>query len=219
MKYSLNYNVSPIYLKKANEIKLPYAKRDKAVALYEQYKVPISIKLGTNPDWKDLSEINVLCQNNLIVGIYLPTQIEEANNAKIKFYYAQPITSYEDFNYLKKVGAAQFILGAPLFFDRETIKDVSVRALPNLAYVGPFTLSDHVHGTWIRPEDINKYNDLIDICEFYANDHNKEEALYRVYAEDKYWKGNLTAIITNLNHNGISAGFPEDLVEKRKTCK
>ena len=88
---------------------------------------------------------------------------------------------------LKELGACYIKLDAPLFFNLPKVKKIGIpiRAVPNVAYDDNIDRIDGVCGTWIRPEDIDAYGQYIDTVEFGDCDQKKEQAMYRIYAEDK----------------------------------
>lgn len=85
------------------------------------------------------------------------------------------------------MGACYVRLDAPLFFDLPNVKKIGIpiRAVPNVAYNDGLDRTDGVCGTWIRPEDLEAYGEYIDAVEFEDSDLKKEQAMYRIYAEDK----------------------------------
>ena len=79
---------------------------------------------------------------------------------------------------------------------------IPLRAMPNIAYIPYIPHENGIIGGWVRPEDTEAYGQYIDTFEFYTfKALEKEAALYKVYAENKTWQGNLNLIIENLNFN------------------
>ena len=54
--------------------------------------------------------------------------------------------------------------------------------------------------------------------EFKDCDTKKEQALYRLYAEQKAWPGELSMIITNLDHDGLNRLISSEASLKRMNC-
>ena len=111
-------------------------------------------------------------------------------------------------------------LAEPLFFEMDIVKQfgVPVRMVPNVAYIDGLPREDGVCGTWVRPEDLDLYEDYVEVVEFEDANLKKEQALYRIYAEQKNWPGDLQMIITNLNHDGLNRIIVPDFAEKRLNC-
>lgn len=120
----------------------------------------------------------------------------------IKFYYKYPVTSLYEARALKDLGVCYILTGTPLLFNLKALSryDIPLRAIPNLAYEPYLKHKNGIIGGWIRPEDTDKYGEYISVFEFYAPKAlDKESALYHVYAENKYWPGNLNLLIENLD--------------------
>lgn len=118
------------------------------------------------------------------------------------------------------MGACYVRLDAPVFFNMPAAKKVGVpiRVVPNIAYNDGFTRIDGVCGTWIRPEDLEAYGEYVDAVEFEDCDQKKEQAMYRIYAEDKEWPSDLGLLITNLNHAGSNRMIGSEYSLRRIDC-
>ncbi len=74
-------------------------------------------------------------------------------------------------------------------------------------------------GGWFRPEDLNEL-DAIDVCEFQTDNIQQEQALYRIYAEQKQWPGRLEIILKNFNNEEIiNRMIPPEFQERRNNCR
>ena len=144
----------------------------------------------------------------------------------VRFYYKYSITSFYELKALKDLGVCYVLVGIPLFFDLDNVAkyEIPLRVIPNIAYEPYLPHENGVCGQWIRPEDVEKYEKYIDVLEFYAVGENKvqkEAAIYKIYAEDKTWPGNLNLIIDNLNFNVDNRLFyaEDNIAERRMNCK
>ena len=119
------------------------------------------------------------------------------------------------------MGACYVRVGGSLFFSLDKVKllGAHVRAVPNVAFDDGLDREDGVVGTWIRPEDLDVYAHYIDTIEFMDCDLKKEQALYRIYIEQKAWPGDLGLIVTGLNHTGVNRMIHPDLAEYRVKCR
>lgn len=95
---------------------------------------------------------------------------------------------------------------------------VPIRAVPNVAYYATLPFDNGVIGSWIRPEDLYLYEEFISAVEFEDCDIKKEQALFRIYAEQKAWAGDLGMIITNLDYPGVNRMLPSSLTKRRMNC-
>ena len=99
------------------------------------------------------------------------------------------------------------ILAAPLCFDLKKVKaktQIPIRLCPNLAFDAYIPRANGICGSWIRPEDVEIYEEWVDTLEFITDDLSKESTLFHIYAENKVWPGNLNLLLTNFNVNSMS---------------
>lgn len=144
----------------------------------------------------------------------------------VRFYYKYFTTSFYELEALKDLGVCYILVGIPLIFDLKNVAayGIPLRAIPNIAYEPYLPHTDGICGQWIRPEDVDKYGEYINVLEFYTSGNNKvqkEASLFEIYAEDKNWPGNLNLIIDNLNYNVDNRLFyyEENLAERRMNCQ
>lgn len=228
MRVCLNNNLEYSYLKKADEIKFKWKDRKGIERYHETYPeanfiLEHNILSDTEIDYKWVKDTEIIIQKNLILSL---NSYEEAKTAKeygLKFYLNFPITSYYDLNNICELLEPYYVvLGAPLFFDLDNVKkriDIPIRAIPNVAF-DDMPRKNGVVGTWFRPENMEEYEDYIDIIEFKVEpgENKKEQGLYRVYFESKNWPGQLNDIITNLNYEGLNRMIPPEATSKRIDC-
>lgn len=223
MKYCLSSRQEAAYLSKADEIKVEFRDKDSIPDLIEKYPgKTIILECFSNSviDWKEIKKWNILARENFIMCVGSIANAKECKENNIKFYMGYPVKTYYELNALKDFGVCYVRLGEPLFFEMDNVKkfDIPIRAIPNVAYVDGLPREDGVCGTWIRPEDLDAYESYISVCEFEDADLKKEQAMFRIYAEQKNWPGDLSMIITNLNHIGVNRMILPDIVEKRLNC-
>lgn len=224
MKYCLNNNQSYEYLQKADEIKILYQYRNKIIDYIEKYPNKTIILDKKNNweiiDWEEIKRYNIMTQHNFIMALYDPSDITNCKKHGIKFYLNYPITTFYELQSLKDLGVEYALIDSPLVQDIVNAAAIGVplRVVPNVAYYAFIPRDEGVCGSWIRPEDLYLYESYIAAIEFEDCDIKKEQALFRIYAEQKTWSGDLGMIITNLNYPGINRMIPTELTEKRMTC-
>lgn len=226
MKYSLHLRTSaPKYLHKADEIMVEYRDR-RAIPDYAKKYPTAQIALEVTPDtpW-EISEIKdyyILAKNNLILCLpdIKDERIPELVDAGIPFFWGYTITTFAELQALILAGASEVRIGAPLFFECDKLKKFNIvkRVCANVAHEGYLPFMDGIIGSWIRPEDLSMYEDTFDIIEFADCKENKEEALYRIYAEQKNWPGRVDIIITNITTDAYNRMIPEEFATARKNC-
>lgn len=174
----------------------------------------------TMVNWNEISTFNVYTEHNFIVCLNKLSDAEKCKEAGIKFYYGFPINSFYELNLLKKLGVCYVRLAPPLSFKLDKIirSGIPIRAIPNTANDFPWPEEDGVCGDWIRPEDIEQYDRYIEVMEFEDCDLKKEQALYRIYAEDKKWPGKVSMLISNIKTDATNRLIHPDFALMRMTC-
>lgn len=229
MKYCLSARQPDAILKKADEIKIEL--RDfKAIPEYvEKFPDKTLILEFVNDlpedfDWEEIQVYNDKMNGNLICALSDLGLVLECQLRNIRFYYKYPVTSFFELEGLKELGVCYILVGTPLLFDLKTAANyqIPLRAIPNLAYEPYIVRKNGIIGGWIRPEDSNTYGQYIDTFEFYApKSLNKEASIYKVYAENGTWPGNLNLLIDNLNFDFDNRLLydAENFAERRMSCQ
>ena len=209
MKYCLSARQQDIILKKADEIKIEL--RDlRAIPEYiEKFPDKTLIlefvnELPEDFDWEVIHAYSDKMNGNFICALSDLSITPECSLRNIKFYYKYPVTSFFELEGLKSIGVCYILVGTPLMFNLKEVAKygIPLRAIPNLAYEPYISHKNGVIGGWVRPEDTDAYGQYIDTFEFYAPKAlDKESALYRIYAENKNWPGNLNLLIENLDYD------------------
>ena len=231
MKYCLSEKCTQEYLEQADEIKVEWKNRKAIPDIAEKYPgktiilqfVYHQMKNPQNINWEDIDLWRRACQDNFICAVHDYASCIECKSRGIKFYYGYPVESYWELRGLKNLGVCYARLGPGLFFDMDAVKAIGVpiRVIPNLAYNDILPHSDGICGQWIRPEDIDMYEDYAEVVEFEDTDIKKEQALYRIYAKQEGWKTNIASLITNMSKT-IPASNPlltSEITKARLNCK
>ncbi len=223
MKYCLRSRLESAYVIKADEIKVDFRDRASIPDLIEKYPNKTIILMcytGEEIDWALCGKWKILARDKFIMCV---SSIDDATICKekgFKFYFGYPVKTFYELNAMKDLGVCYVRLGEPLFFQMEEVKKVGlpIRAVPNVAYIDMVPHKDGVCGTWIRPEDMHAYEDYVDIIEFEDCDVKKEQALFRIYAEQRNWPGETRMLISNFDYDGLNRIVVPDVVEKRLKC-
>ena len=226
MHYCLSSQVSQEYLKKADEIKVKYNKLKSILDLYEinpnaTFILTISSKedKSTIP-WTEIENYYKMTQEKLIVETDSFDIMDACKVLNIKFFYAIPVNTFYDLKALADYGCCDVRIDAPLthMLDKLDKYDITIRMTPNIAYYAYIPRENGIIGSWVRPEDAELYEAYVDVFEFEDCDKKKEEALYRIYAEQKSWPSNLNNLITNLNYNASNKLILPDIGTIRMFC-
>lgn len=227
MKYSVSSRQQPEYLQKCDEIKVMWNDRNIIFDLTEKYPGK-TINLcrylihsnEDDIDWSEIKKFKTLARDNFVFGLTYIDEIIECKAHDIEFYYLEPIRSFRELQGLKLFGAKWAFIDAPLFFQMDKVRAVGlpVRVTANISIREAFPYVDGVPGPWIRPEDVEAYEPYVDTIEFSRVNLDQERALFRIYAEQKKWPGELGLIVQDINYLGTNRMIPPDLVEKRLNC-
>lgn len=223
MKYCLRNRQESIYLKKADEIKVDFRDRRSIPDLIDKYPDATIILMcypGEEIVWSDCDKWRILSKDKFILCVSSVDDAISCRDNGFAWYLGYPIKTFYELRSLKELGACYVRLAEPLFFQMDEVKKfgIPVRAVPNVAYVDGFVRTDGVCGTWIRPEDVELYEDYVSVLEFEDADNDKEQALYRIYAEQKRWPGDMAMLITNFNYPGVNRMILPEVAQRRLNC-
>ena len=229
MKYALHARCEKQFLKQADEIIVSYREKDRLLDYPELYpEAAVTIQCyETDPDnidFKWLAAMAPQFPKGYSVGFLSLQLLSIARDLNINAYLLRYITTYAELNKLKELGACYVMLGQPLFSSVNKVKrfEIPVRWTPNIVDANNFGLSDIIHGTWIRPEDLHLYDEIPDsVAEFPgARDYKAEQALFKVYKRGE-WKQDLGFLLLEfkgMNINNYLLSTDETFGEKRLNC-
>ena len=229
MKYCLSNKVTKEYLQKADEIKLKYdgTEEDTIFKLLE-LKLELNILLEMpndkiqffNKDWDNFKKYNILCKQNFKIAFNNLNDIIKCSTYEIKSFLKSPVNSFEMLNYIIAAGACAARITGELVHNLnllEKFENLEIRIYPNKSMVLQ-GISPNV-GSWIRPEDIENITQ-IHYCEFEEDKREREQALYRIYAEEHAWPGSLSLLVEDikLDNNVMNRMIPPEFQEYRNNC-
>lgn len=226
MNYCLSSQVGPEYMAKAQEIRVKYKNLDSLLNIYEiNSQATIVLTISSQIDkstirWDEIEKYSRMWQKRLLIETDSFDIMDACKALDIKFFYAIPINSFYELKALVDLGCSDVKIDAPLthMLDKVDKYDITIRMCPNVAYYAHIPRDNGVIGSWVRPEDVDFYEQYIDVFEFEDCDAKKERALYRVYAEQESWYGSLNDLITNLNYPGDSKLVHRDFPILRGYC-
>jgi len=148
--------------------------------------------------------------------------LECIKEIKVPFFLGSFISNFEQLQYTLSLGVAQVYLVEDICFDLVRAKricsahNVQIRAFPNIAQ-SSVKATAPIKKFFIRPEDIDTYQDVIDTIEFWGPE-DRQAVLYRIYAIKKAWKSSLDTIILDFDCNFDSTRVLPAFAEARKYC-
>lgn len=226
MKYSLHLRTaSPAYLRKADEIVIEYKDR-KAIMdcakKYPQAWLVLEIKPDTIWNFDEVKEAFILAKRKLTLCVpdIRDSRILQLHQEEIPYFWGYTVTNFWELKNIIELGVSEVRIGAPIFFESNKLQkfDIPKRLKVNMASEGYFPNADGTIGSWIRPEDIAFYEDTFDMIEFDECKDKQEEALFRIYAEQKKWPGRVDAIIRHITTEAYNRMIAPEFAIARKNC-
>ena len=231
MKYCLKYTNICTKLNRADEISIKYIE-DKGLIDFMKKFSSQRIILRVNPADFSHNEVRKLVaikkqypEYNFSVALayFDNTLVPWFRNESIPFFIDKPCMSWEEFNYLIKEGVSDINISGPLGFEMSKVKrvlnsldrKVIIRAVPNKVE-NMIIFTPTLIGFYIRPEDVEIYEDFIDVLEFEGLEH--QDTFFSIYAENKSFIGNLKQCIYNFQESIDNKGLITWFGERRRDC-
>lgn len=165
-----------------------------------------------------LPEIND--ENRKIISLF----IQELKQYQIPFYLEDKVYSIDKAWELIDLGVSDIYVVGELCFELADIAEkihesnVKIRVFPDVVQ-SIRSGGDSIIKFFIRPEDVQYYEDIVDVMEFAANDKVRDNVLYKVYAVNHGWSKNIGDIILNFNEEISNMSFPKSFGEIRTRCR
>lgn len=225
MKFCLSSRQSAEYLRKADEIRVEYRDRKNIPDLAEKYpNATVILEIPPQTRWEldEIKQYSYLCKGKFICCLaHINDEgIPFLQEHNIPFFWGYEVTTPNELNLVKQIGVCYVLISGPLFFQQDLLvkKGVPARVMPNLANLYHFPSSFGTTGAWIRPEDLHLYEPAVAAVEFFAPDLKREQALFRIYAEQKAWPGQLHMIVENLGDTPTNRMLPTEITLSRLNC-
>lgn len=142
----------------------------------------------------------------------------------ISFFFQEGVDTWDKLIFQMGCGVSDVYITNEFAFNIKLIsqichdKNIKVRIFPNVAQT-----SSKMKGNlnsfkffFVRPEDIDLYEDFVDICEFFGP-IAKQDILYKIY-KDKTWKDQLSYLILGMDKEIDGNTIPPGWAERRLTC-
>lgn len=141
--------------------------------------------------------------------------INRGYNAYLRF----PVSDWEIFSNLLELGVSDIYIDGPICFDIDALKKVSKKVKLRLSpTINSSSIGNRqVNSFFVRPEDIQLYEGIIDVIDFQERDKDKEKVLVDIYQRGSF----------NYDINMLISGLPQinnllfkrDFAETRSSCK
>lgn len=235
MKFCVDYVKDFPYLKEVDELNISFNKRDLSLLdfllLHKDKRINIEIRdIQEFIDDDSISLFKAYLEKYPDLNFYLKLPVSAdferfysiVKDSNLKFYYDKYINSWDALYSFVNMGVSDVYITEELGFELDKVssfchsKGVKVRAFPNVCQNGWIGVPD-IKGFFIRPEDVSLYEPYIDTLEFYKSKKSLG-TLYRVYAKEKKWFGQLKELILSFNEDFDSRCILPIFSEKRISC-
>ena len=211
MKSCIEWRKSFKYLAEVDQFNIDFRNKEiQLIKFLDKYAITqrVNLYMGLDINEDDIKLIIALWETekyNIAVkfeSYYIERHkeyIQEIKDKGIPFYFNDKITSWDRLLAILNFGASDVFIAGELGFDLVRIKsiagDTNIRCYANVSQYEDE--SNGFKGFYIRPEDVDLYDEVIDVIEFWKSE-DKQNILYEVYFHDKEWAGNLQEIVQGL---------------------
>lgn len=222
LKFCLSARQNKEYLKKADELLVQWRDHEYIVDLMEinpeaSYVLEIPDNSLTDKDWDTIQQYYIITKKRLKVSL-VKLNFDKCIERNIPFFFSAAISEPWALNAVINMGVCAARITGELAhrLDYLNTLPIEIRVWANNSGA-PFDYQPLVGG-WFRPEDLYQL-EAIDVCEFNSRDNREEQALYRIYAEQHAWSGQLSMIIKDINNDAIiNRMIPPEFQERRSNC-
>ena len=151
----------------------------------------------------------------------------ELKDNNIKFFFKTFVRDWDTFHGLINVGVSDIYIVENLGFELNLLgpvahaSEVSIRVFANVCQ-SSWSENNPIKSFFNRPEDVYLYEPYVDVIEFFGTEKHEQEVMYKVYAKDKKWFGDLSEIIIGLNmeldSRCLVAAFAPTRIKCGKKC-
>lgn len=232
MKYCLKYTNRTLHLGDADEITIKYIEDKGLVDFLKKYQDK-RINLSITADTFSQIEVNKLIAIHtqypdldfaVALDKYFKPLMDTFRLNEIKYYLAEPCQDWETFWHLAtdcKVSDINLsgALGFELTKAKRCLEKVNpncqIRVTPNkvqsqTTYIHPLQMF------FIRPDDIDLYENYVDIIEFEGLEH--QDTFYDLYVNQKTFIGKVSQMIYNFKLPFDNLGLSDRFGERRIDC-
>lgn len=207
-----------------------FNKYKKYIANHPEKKFFIIIN-SSNDDINDVinffKDLKILNRLFILLSSRDYSAIEKLKKDYIPFGIDYPVSSAQEALELVSLGAEEICVDGALGFNENfchklQTEGISIRIAPQYGKLtGTDSIFDGVYNFFIPPKFLDQFYGF-SIVDFAEPDQMKEDTLYKIYAIDKEWAGNLKLLISGLNtdaYENTLAFKNTTFYELRKNCK
>lgn len=137
-------------------------------------------------------------------------------------YLRFPVCDWETYQSLKSIGVSDIYIDGPIAFQTKQLAlskgDMMLRASPQVSpNIAMSSLDSNENSFYIRPEDLYRYDGIVDIVDFREKNQEKENVLYTIYNRGS-WVGDLRELVETLNLSVQNPYLKPEFGESRMNC-
>lgn len=224
MLFSISYQSK--IKKLADEIRCPYNQLGLLLKFMKenpQKRYVIELPNDINQEGLDkaIKELEIIKDmvSDYTFSCHSLNSFKETRERGYQAFLALPVTDWELFDSLLEQGASDIWIDGTLGFQINALtrakSSTKIRAVPNSsAVIGNM----QPNSFFIRPEDLMKYQEAIDIIFFREKDVSREELIFTIYKRGTFI-GNLEELIPVTREPTPNALFKEDFADVRLNCR
>ena len=230
MKIAMNCRQDFDYIEKCDEINVDYRDRDYIYDLIQKYpdkKYVLDLTQEYNIDWNEIDQFERATENLILRLGPMTPDIMTCAELGYKFFAGYPINDWAILKVYAELDPVYVIPAGELFFNLPEVKKyhIPIRVVVNQPYISPMVANIEtdmdlsIPSEWIRPDDIDIYAEFIETVEFSNVEKSKEQALFRLYMNEKHWPGSLKMIINDLKTDATCRLIEPELFTRRIDCR
>lgn len=235
MKYCFNYNRRSEVLSLLDEINIKFDPEDADLIfnyILSHSHQRINAKVVNDRDvfkhnllekFEDFKEEHRDIDFAIILPKYDLNLAQICQQKGLKFYFDVVVRDWETFNTFISAGVSDIFLVEQMMFEIQDASTaahkagVRVRTFPNIAQ-RRYDETVSIKCFFIRPEDIDLYEGLVDVMEIYTIEEINQDVVWEIYKEDKIWWGPLKEIIIGLDNEIDGRYIIPRFGERRLKC-
>lgn len=215
--------------KNISEITTKFYNLEKAIAIVKEFD-GLRIVFEINSIQASISDIKLLCETykNIVFKCNNYEDMKLLKENEIPFFAAHSLYFADTLDKLVhfcKSGVTDVYITGELGFKTKVVRSITdaykvkIRAFPNMVQHSGFLDSAHMDsicGFWIKPNDLDVYEGIIDIIEFHCEDKD-QDLLYDIYYSGSY-QGDLALVVKGLDPMNINS-LPKEFTQFRVDCE
>lgn len=239
MKYCFYYDGKARNLPKVDEVILKYKKNTPDLIRYcqeadENVRVIADLTVFEEENITyDILTSAASAHKNFAVLLDIEHQMDIAltlRESMVKVFFTYICDTWDKLFSCILAGASDVYVCGELAFSMKKVhgvcssRNVQVRVFPNVCQLNSKVNNlNKVTSFFIRPEDLQYYEDYIDVIEFFGS-MEKQSVLFDIYKEHKGWKGDVNELILDCGpgmdvpNRNIWESFGKNRVDCGKGC-